>query len=85
MPRRTIADNVQTQLSQVGMTQEQLAEAVGKTQPTISRWLSGQFGWPSDELLRVAHVLGVDVTVLYAGVEPATPAPGDASALAESA
>ena len=56
------------------INQVALAEAIGLTQPAVSRRLSGVVQWSASELLAVARTLGVDVAELYAGVEPASSA-----------
>lgn len=53
------------------VTQAQLAEQLGCTQPAISRRLSGVISWDVDELTRVAEFLGVPLSSLLAEPAPA--------------
>lgn len=48
-------------LDELGMTQEQLAKAVGVTRPTVHVWLNAQRPQPRTEVReRIAELLGVD-------------------------
>lgn len=81
MPGRRVADNVADHLRSYlldrGLTQEQFALEVGRTQSVISNWVNAKYTWPADELGRIARVLNVPVADLYAGVEPTTPTPAE--------
>jgi transcriptional regulator with XRE-family HTH domain len=61
------------------MTQAQVAEALGITQPALSKKIRGSRPWSVDELLRVAEVLGVPVESLLPTNRP-NPGPGRRSA-----
>ncbi|MCI8477855.1 MAG: helix-turn-helix domain-containing protein [Oscillospiraceae bacterium] len=49
----------------VGMTQEQLAKAIGITHATLSRYESGVIDPPSSQLKRIANVLKVSIFDLF--------------------
>lgn len=70
-----IGRRVQTHLAGAGMTQGQLAAALGLTQAAVSRKLSGDRPWFADELANVSWVLSVSVGELFGeGQEPQEPA-----------
>lgn len=65
----TISDNVTAEMARRGrMTQEQLGTRLGMSQRAISRRLAGEVEWSANELLAVAKVFGIPVSVLYEGV-----------------
>lgn len=49
-----------------GMSQEQFAQKLGVTRPTLASWLSGRYQPRMNQLLRVARVIDVDVRELIA-------------------
>ncbi len=46
-----------------GLSQEQLASRLGRTQPTIARWESGYQHPPLESVLEALHVCGLELTV----------------------
>lgn len=56
--------NVETRLKAIGMTQKTLAEKIGVTEVTMSRWLSGSTGMTVDNLEKIAKVLGTTSSFL---------------------
>lgn len=54
-----IVDAIKSALKKKGMTQRDLAVAMGKSETEVSRWLSGKVGISRANQARVAEVLGV--------------------------
>ncbi len=52
------------------MTQTQIAESVGVTQPTYQRWETGAAPIPEPKLKKLAHFLGVDAAKIIFKHEP---------------
>jgi transcriptional regulator with XRE-family HTH domain len=50
-----------------GISQEELAKAVGTTANTISRWETGVYKPSIEDLERVARHLGVSITTFFPG------------------
>lgn len=51
-----------------GMTQEDLARAVGVSRSAVAQWETGRAGQLRGNLARIAHVLGVAVAELMEGM-----------------
>lgn len=68
-----IGRRIQGHLAAVGMTQGQLAAALGLTQAAVSRKLSGGRPWFPNELANVAMLLRVPVGELFGEVQVAAP------------
>src|SRR5271166_4944651 len=49
-----------------GLSQEQLASRLGRTQPTIARWESGYQHPPLESVMEALHACGVELTVRMA-------------------
>lgn len=77
-----IGRRIQGHLADVGMTQGQLAAALGLTQAAVSRKLSGGRPWFPDELAHVALVLRVPVGELFGEDQQAAPGLALAGAVA---
>lgn len=56
-----IADKIDARLKEVGMTQKEFARKVGKTEPEVSRWLSGTHNFTLRTLAKISSVLGEDI------------------------
>lgn len=56
---KTFGDNLVYYLEQTGMTQEQLANATGLTQASISRYASGRQLPGIRAVINIAYVLGI--------------------------
>jgi transcriptional regulator with XRE-family HTH domain len=66
----TIAQRLTTARQTAGLTNEQLAEAVGVDRKTVTRWQSdGAGSIKAEKLLLLADVLDVDATWLLVGGE----------------
>lgn len=61
----------------VGMTQVQLAAALGVTQQLVSNWEHGRSAPRDDKRAQLARILGVDPGVLFAYPDPSN---GDSEA-----
>lgn len=59
-----VAANVRAELARKGITQTDLAARLEKSQPFISRRLSGRVAFDVAELASIAAVLDVPITVL---------------------
>ena len=56
-----IADKIDAKLKEIGMTQKEFAKEVGKTEPEVSRWLSGTHNFTLCTLAKISSVLGEDI------------------------
>jgi transcriptional regulator with XRE-family HTH domain len=72
LPERTpkpvnelVGMNVSIAAQRRGITQKDLAEAIGVTQTSMSRRISGTTDWSPDEMERVARILRVEVARLF--------------------
>lgn len=65
-----IGRRVNARMIDAGMTQGQLAAAIGLTQAAVSRKLAGERPWFAPELVNVAQVLGTSVGELFGEPEP---------------
>ncbi len=48
-----------------GLTQQQLARRLGRTQSMVARWESGEHEFTLGTLARLAEALGCDLTVRF--------------------
>lgn len=70
-----VAAEVRAHMARVRINQTQLAEALGITQSSVSKRLRGVIAFDTDELQRVAELLGVHPAVLLGGAPGNTPEP----------
>ena len=57
--------NIRQRRKLLGLTQYQLAEAMGVRQPTVFRWEKGQMEPRRHHKAKLARVLGLDVQLLF--------------------
>lgn len=73
-----LSDNILQLRKALGLSQEQLAEQVGVSRQSISKWETGQSAPELDKLLILSRVFGVSTDVLLGNNAPetgSTPAP----------
>lgn len=63
MPKRTIY--LREWRKHRALTQEQLADRLDTSVPTISRWENGKMNWMGDALPAFAEALGCDIADLF--------------------
>ena len=81
---QAIGERIRLARQERGLTQEQLAEAVGVTRSAVAQWETGRAGQVTGNLSRIAGVLEVGVEHLMFGDGKAThlrPARGDELAM----
>ena len=58
---KNLSTYIKSRRQNIGLTQKQLAEKVGVTDVTISRWESGQREPVASDFLRLCEVLGMEL------------------------
>lgn len=66
--RQVIAGNVRALLGRKRSNQTQLATVLGKSQPAVSRRLSGELAFDTDELLKICEHYQVPLVTLIDGI-----------------
>lgn len=66
----TIADRIQELRKMKGMSQEQLADAVGVSRQAVSKWESEQSTPDPDKIIALSDVFDVTTDYLLKGIEP---------------
>ena len=56
-----IVDRIDVILKEKGMTQRELAEALGKNEAEISRWMRGTHNFTIRTLAKISNVLGAQI------------------------
>ncbi len=56
-----IVDKIDAVLKEKGMTQRELAEALGKNEAEISRWMRGTHNFTIRTLAKISNVLGTQI------------------------
>ena len=56
-----IVDRIDAILKEKGMTQRELAEALGKNEAEISRWMRGTHNFTIRTLAKISNVLGAQI------------------------
>lgn len=64
MTTQTLGERIRAARQAAGLSQEKLAERLGLTRQAVTKWESGQSAPSTENLLRLAEVLGVPVTAL---------------------
>lgn len=57
--------NLSAELRRYGITQEQLAECIGRKPETVSRWINGKNAMPVDACFRIKERLFPSMSVDY--------------------
>jgi len=70
---QAIGERIRLARQERGLTQEQLAEAVGVTRSAVAQWETGRAGQVTGNLSRIAAVLEVGVEYLMFGDDKAAP------------
>ncbi len=60
-----MAANIEDLIRSKGWSKTRFALELNKSQPEISKWLSGAHNFTTDTLTHIAHVLGVDISALF--------------------
>ena len=66
-----ISDRIQSLRKARGITQEQLADAVGVSRQAVSKWEAGQSGPDLERIVAMAEYFDVTTDYLLRGIEPA--------------
>ena len=56
-----IVDKIDAVLQEKGMTQRELAEALGKNEAEVSRWMRGTHNFTIRTLAKISNVLGTQI------------------------
>lgn len=59
-----IVDKIDAVLKEKGMTQRELAEALGKNEAEVSRWMRGTHNFTIRTLVKISNVLGTQIIVV---------------------
>lgn len=65
-----LAANIEDLIKSKGWTQIQFSKELNKTQPEISKWLSGAHNFTIDTLIHISLVLDVNLTSLFEIPQP---------------
>jgi len=57
--------NLNAELARQGLTQDQMAEMIGRTPETVSRWMTGKNAMPVGECFRIKETLFPTLSVDY--------------------
>ncbi len=66
----TIADRIQSLRKQKGMSQEELADAVGVSRQAVSKWESEQATPDLDKVVTMSEIFDTTTDYLLKGIEP---------------
>jgi transcriptional regulator with XRE-family HTH domain len=61
-----LAANIEDLIRSKGWSKTRFASELNKTQPEISKWLSGAHNFTVDTLVQISQVLGVEIAALFA-------------------
>ncbi len=79
---REIGERIRLTRQERGITQEELASAVGVSRSAVAQWETGRSGQVTGNLTRIAAVLGVGVEFLMQGAVPSIPQPASGDEMA---
>ena len=68
MPKKAI-NRIKVVLAEQGRTNKWLAEKLGKTTTTVSRWCTNEMQPSLETLLEIAKVLNIDIRELLVGTK----------------
>ncbi|MBQ7087809.1 MAG: helix-turn-helix transcriptional regulator [Clostridia bacterium] len=60
----TLGERIKEQRTKAKMSQEKLAELVGVSRQAVTKWEAGQSSPSTENLFRIAEVLGTTVDIL---------------------
>lgn len=66
--RRSLAEALRSHRKRCGMTQELVAQKVGVSRQAVSKWEQGASEPSTSNLIKLAHLFGVDAADLLRGV-----------------
>lgn len=61
-----LAANIEELIRSKGWSKTKFASEMNKSQPEISKWLSGAHNFTVDTLVQISQVLGVEIAALFA-------------------
>jgi len=70
-----ISDRIQSLRKSKGMSQEQLADAVGVSRQSVSKWESEQATPDLEKIMAMSELFGVTTDYILKGIEPSDTAP----------
>ena len=70
MTTQTLGERIRAARQAAGLSQEKLAERLGLTRQAVTKWETGQSAPSTENLLRLAEVLGVPMTALLGASAP---------------
>ena len=76
MTTETLGERIRAARQAAGLSQEKLAEQLGLTRQAVTKWETGQSAPSTENLLRLAEVLGVPVTALLGEAASSPPLAG---------
>lgn len=59
-----ISDKIDARIKKMGLTQKEFAKLVGKSEPEVTRWLSGTHNFTLKTLAKISAVLGEDLIMV---------------------
>lgn len=77
--KQTWQDLAKSRMKEIGMTQEKLAERLGKTQGGIGHWLNGRREPSIDDIASIMRELGLDEIKIHSSGEASSPDEFDAN------
>ena len=72
-----LSDRIKSCRQNAGLSQEKMAELVGVSRQAVTKWETGQTSPSTENLFRLAEILGTSVDFLLAEEEKASPTPAE--------